>query len=523
MLSGSPILLGDNTIPGVELPKEVKAVIPKIFEICRKRGLDFYPTIIEKVTYDDMSEIAAYGGFPNRYPHWSFGMEYEELSRGYEFGLQRIYELVINTNPCYIYCMDSNTLMDDVLVIAHALAHSDFFKNNIHFEQTDENMMNVLANHGTRIRRYIARWGREKVTEFIDHVLRINTLIDNTRAWKKRKFKSNIAKDERKHYEPLRHKVEHDYMDPWINNKEHLEREKEMISRMEAADELELFGKPEKDIMAYLKDNAPLKPWQQDIIAMLYEEALYFAPQRLTKTLNEGWASYWDSEILCGEGLVSLGDKRHDCGIVAYALHKAGVLGGKYSSNPYALGYCLFRDIKDRWDKGKFGKEYDECTDYNEKKRWNKNLGLGEQKIFEVRKFYSDVTALNEFFTPEFCEKYEFFHYKRYPNGEMKIESRDHKVIKKSLIDMYSNGGLPDIRLVDPNHRNKGWFLLEHRYDGKELHDPYVKETMLSLYYLWQKPIILTTISNNKEIVYVCSGDTVSSMDRNDYESKGGW
>jgi spore cortex formation protein SpoVR/YcgB (stage V sporulation) len=171
--------------------------------------------------------------------------------------------------------------------------------------------------------------------------------------------------------------------------------------------------------------------------------------------------------------------------------------------------------------KGDFNKFW--CDKTKEELRDYKNLGLGEQKIFEVRKFYSDVTALNEFFTPEFCEKYEFFHYKRYPNGEMKIESRDHKVIKKSLIDMYSNGGLPDIRLVDPNHRNKGWFLLEHRYDGKELHDPYVKETMLSLYYLWQKPIILTTISNNKEIVYVCSGDTVSSMDRNDYESKGGW
>ena len=520
MMRGSPILMGNNTIPGVPLPAELKAIIPKIFETCKKRGLDFYPTIVEKVTYDEMSEIAAYGGFPNRYPHWSFGMEYENLSNGYEYGMQRIYELVINTSPTYIYCMDSNTLMDDVLVIAHALAHSDFFKNNIYFEQTDENMMNVLANHGTRIRRYISRWGEEKVTEFLDHVLRINTLIDFSNSWKRRKFKDKIVKDYRPYYEPVRRKVEHEYMEPWLNSKEYLDEQKEIIKEQEIADQLELFGKPDKDIMAYLKDNAPLKPWQHDIMAMLYEEALYFAPQRLTKILNEGWASYWDSEILCGEGLVSLGEKRHDAGIISYALHKSGVLGGKYSSNPYALGYALFRDIKDRWDKGKFGSDYDDCTDYKEKKNWNKNLGLGEEKIFEVRKFYSDISALNEFFTPEFCDKYEFFHYKRYPNGEWKIESRDYNVIKKQLINTYSNGGLPDVRLVDSNHRNKGYFLMEHRYDGVELYSPYVRETMMSIAAIWQKPVVLTTFMDNEEIVYVANNQTVSYMSRKEYENR---
>ena len=107
-------------------------------------GLDYYPTIVEFVRYDEMSEIASYGGFPVRYPHWKWGMEYEQMAQGYEHNQYRISEMVINTNPCYIYCMDSNTLVDNVDVICHAIGHNDFFKNNVFFEPTDNNMMNKL-------------------------------------------------------------------------------------------------------------------------------------------------------------------------------------------------------------------------------------------------------------------------------------------------------------------------------------------------------------------------------------------
>ena len=117
MLSGSPILMGDNTIPGVRIPREVQEQIPVIFKAVKDFGIDHQPPVIEFLTYDEISEIAAYGAFPVRYPHWSFGMEYEQLSKGYEFGHHRISELVVNTSPCYIYCLDSNTLCDNVNVI----------------------------------------------------------------------------------------------------------------------------------------------------------------------------------------------------------------------------------------------------------------------------------------------------------------------------------------------------------------------------------------------------------------------
>lgn len=524
---GASLLIGDNTVPGLQLPDELKKLIPDIFKACRDYGLDFYPTVVQMLTYDEISEVAAYGGFPVRYPHWQWGMEYEELQRGYEHGMHRIYEMVINTNPCYIYCLDSNTLLDNVTVIAHALGHNDFFKNNTFFSPTSQNMMNQLANHGTRVRQYIARWGKERVTEFIDHCLRIQTLIDFSKAWDHKQIKDPIIKDSRKYQHPKRLNVEedHDYMERHINPDSWRTKQQDKIQRNEVAAELGIFSKPTKDIMGYLKDNAPLKPWQSDIMAMLYEESLYFAPQRLTKMLNEGWASFIDYQIMCRAGLVGLGQKSHDAGIFEYAKHKMGVLGGKYSTNPYKLGYCLMLDIEERWNKGRFGTEYDECTNMVERQNWDKNLGLGKEKLFEVRRHYNDMTALLEFFTPDFCDKYEFFGWKRLPGGDVKLETRNFKEIKSGLISKYMNGGLPEIHMVDHNHKGKGYMLLEHNWDGKELYMPYVEACMQSLYFFWNNDVYLSSKDGEgNEIVFCCYGSEdgmVEVLTREEYESDG--
>lgn len=523
MMSGSPILRADNTIPGIKIHKEVKAVLPQIEAACREMGLDYFPTIVEFVSYDEMAELASYGGFPVRYPHWRFGMEYEEMARGYEHNQYRISEMVVNTNPCYIFCMDSNTLVDNVNVIAHAIGHNDFFKNNIFFEPTDENMMNKLANHGTRIRNYMARWGYEVVTEFIDQCLRIETLIDPSKAWSKKTIKTVNVKDQRNYTFPDRLRSTHGYMDEWVNPKEFIDKQSSEIQRKDAAEFLDVFGGPTKDIFGFLKDNAPCKPWQQDIISMLYEESMYFSPQRATKMTNEGWASYVDFHIMCRKGYASLGQKTEDAGIWHYAYHKMQVLGGKYSQNPYKLGFELLLDIENRWNKGRFGSEWENCDNMREKAEWDKKLGLGMEKVFEVRKFYNDVNLIQEFFTPEFCEKKQFFEYKRMTTGEYKIIDRDFKSIKKKLVQRYMNGGLPDIRLTDPNHLGKGWFFMQHQWDGRPIHDPYARETITAIYRLWKNTVILSTCNRDGlEYLYLCDGmdseKNVHIMTREEYE-----
>ena len=527
-MHGSPVLIGGATTPGVPIPAELKKHIPEILQACRDFGLDFYPTVIQMLSHDEMSEVAAYGGFPVRYPHWKWGMEYEELQRGYMYGMHRIYEMVINCNPCYIYCLNSNTLLDNVTVIAHATGHNHFFKNNIYFKHTSNNMMNELANHGSRIRRYMSRWDKEKVTEFIDNVLRIETLIDNSKAWDTKEVRDPVVRDSRKYRHPRRLPLIKDrtYMDGWINPTNYIQREHDRIDKIEKAEDLGIFAQPEKDVFGWIKDNCNLKTWQADIMSMLYDEALYFSPQGLTKTANEGFASWVDYNIMAKQGYVGLGQEGHDHGIVEYSIHKMGVLGGKYSMNPYKLGFNLLCDIEERWNKGMFGSEWEDCDNMRERENWDKNLGLGKEKVFEIVKFYDDVNLINEFFTQEFCDKYEFFDWERQENGEYVVVSKDAKQIKRKLITKYTNRGLPDIRLADPNHLGRGIMLLEHQWEGRTLYKPYLQDTLKSLNFIVNKPVLLVTKNKNEdEVVYYCEGygdNEVHELSRQQYQREFG-
>src|SRR5215204_1190320 len=193
----------------------------------RSYGLDFFETIFELVDYEEMASIAAYGGFPNRYPHWRFGMEYEQLLKSYNYGLSKIYELVINNDPCYAYLLDSNALVDQKLVMAHVYGHCDFFKNNQWFARTNRKMMDELANHGARIRALMDRHGESEVEDFIDLCLSVEDLIDMHSPFIKRRSDLNIPLDEdegRRRDDPMRFDTKA-YLEPYMNPREAMDAE----------------------------------------------------------------------------------------------------------------------------------------------------------------------------------------------------------------------------------------------------------------------------------------------------------
>ena len=145
------------------LPAYLADMQREIEGYAREYGLDFFDTIFEVLDYQRMNEVAAYGGFPTRYPHWRFGMDFEGLAKGYEYGLSKIYEMVINNDPCYAYLLEGNSSVDQKMVMAHVYGHCDFFKNNFYFSRTNRRMIDGMANHAMRIRRHIERQGIDKV------------------------------------------------------------------------------------------------------------------------------------------------------------------------------------------------------------------------------------------------------------------------------------------------------------------------------------------------------------------------
>jgi len=506
LMSPKSLLKGNRRIPGCDLPPEVRERIPEIMEACERFGLDPYPPIIEDLDYDEIASVASYGGFPKRYLHWRWGMEYEEMSKGFEYGQYRIYEMVVNTNPCVIYNLSSNTLIDHVTVIAHAMAHNDFFKNNRLFKPTSTNMMNDLASNRNRVERHMSEWGGNKVQKFLDRVLTLETLIDPAAAYLKREYKEPTIWMPRKHKDPSRIKIDPDkaHLEDWINPPEWIDKQRESIKARELAEQVGVMVQPDRNIFGFLKENCNFRPWQQDIISMVYDETMYFAPQRMTKTINEGWASFADSQIMARYGLAG------DDGIYEYALHKSGVLGGPHSMNPYKLGYSLLLDIEENWDKGRFGFEFDECRDNLKREKWDTKAGLGHEKVFETRALYDDVQLISEFFTEDFCRKNQFYEKRQLPDGSWEIISRDYKRVKNQLVRSKINGGFPDVRIVEHNFRGKRILALKHYFDGRLLHEGISGESIQSISAIWDCPVMLLTKDETEKeyCLYVQDGES---------------
>ena len=469
---------------------KLAAVEEEIREYARECGLDFFDTIFEVVNYDQMNELASYGGFPNRYPHWRFGMEYEQLRKSYSYGLHRIYEMVINNDPAYAYLLESNNLVDQKLVIAHVYAHVDFFKNNLWFQHTNRHMVDEMANHATRIRRYFDRYGRDVVEDFIDACLSLENLIDFHAPFIARKPRQHPEEtEERPAYRKLKSKP---YMDSFINPREFLELQQR--AREEEQKKREKFPPfPERDVLQFLIEYAPLKRWQQDVLSIIREEAYYFAPQAQTKIMNEGWATFWHSTMMT-QKILSPSE------LIDYADHHSGTVATAPGRlNPYKLGVELFRDIKDRWDKGKFGKEYEECDDYVTRKRWDKKLGLGLQKIFEVRKLYNDLTFLDAFLTEDFVREQKLFTFEYDEQDKAyKIDSREFRKIKQKLLASLTNLGHPIIQVENGNFENRGELLLVHQYEGIELDPGYARDTLRNLHKLWTRPVWIQSVFDGK-------------------------
>jgi stage V sporulation protein R len=494
-----------NTQPFHPLPDYLAEVQQQIEVYARGHKLDYFPTIFEVVDAEQLHEVAAYGGFPNRYPHWRFGMEYEQLCKGYTYGLQKIYELVINNNPCYAYLLKSNALGDQKMVMAHVFGHCDFFKNNYWFSQTSRKMMDEMANHANRVRRHQDRYGANEVEEWIDACLSIEDLIDIHSPFIKRREEkpqpvSAHAADKPEEELVAGRFASKDYMDQYINPPDVLKAEAER--RREELERTQKFpAQPERDIMWFILEHAPLKAWQADVLSIIRDEAYYFSPQAQTKIMNEGWASYWHSTIMTQQGLTA-GE------IINYADHHSGTMASSPTRlNPYKIGIELFRDIEDRWNKGRFGKDFDECDDYEKRRRWNTGTGLGKQKIFEVRRVHNDLTFIDEFLTLDFCREHKLFSFGYNPDHEhYEIESREFPQIKERLLFQLTNLGRPIIQVRDGNHRNRGELYLEHLHSGVDLKVTYARDTLVNLEKLWRRPVHLETIVEEQKTILSYDG-----------------
>ena len=461
--------------------KALQYAIAEITEIATGFGLDFYPMRYEICPAEIIYTFGAYG-MPTRFSHWSFGKQFFRMKLQYDLGLSKIYELVINSDPCYAFLLDTNSLIQNKLIVAHVLAHCDFFKNNIRFSNTKRDMVESMSATAERVKAYEHKYGKEEVETFLDAVLAIQEHIDPSLMRPKLAWSIDDLEEE----EVEKKKVSQ-YDDLWNLDDRNKKRERSNVRKKK-----KIPPQPEKDLLLFIEEySRELEDWQRDILTMMREEMLYFWPQLETKIMNEGWASFWHQRILREMDLTS--DEA-----IEFAKLNAGVVQpSKTSINPYYLGIKMFEDIEER---------YNNPTE--EMKRRGVKPGSGRDKIFEVREIEWDVSFLRNYLNKDLVMREDMYLFQR-QGKEYKVIDKEWENVRDQLVNMRTNGGFPYLVVEDGDYLKNGELYIKHSYEGIELDLKYLEKVLPYLHQLWGRTVHMESIVESKGVVFSYDGKMV--------------
>jgi stage V sporulation protein R len=447
-----------------------EATIERVWDLARRSGLDPYPVHFELVPATIMHEFGAYG-LPGRFSHWTHGRAYQQLKTMYDYGLSKIYELVVNTNPAYAFLVENNSRLQNTVVVAHVLAHVDFFKHNAYFAASNRQMIEGASVNAERIRGYEYKHGRREVEEFLDSVLSIHEHVEP---------RSTMTRDQSQ--PPSRRSApELPYDDLfYVGSRRRPEVEPTRHK---------LPPEPEKDLLLFIAEyGRELEDWQRDVIHIMRAEQLYFRPQMHTKVLNEGWAAYFHARIMRELDLDALD-------YVEFSRMHASVLApSRRHINPYYVGMRIFEDIEKRWD-----------APTDEERARGRESGQGRAKIFEVRELESDVSFLRNYLTADLVEELDLYLY-RLEGDKWVIVEKDWEKVRDTLVHSLTNFGQPYIVVEDGDYNANGELFLRHRFEGQELDVRYAEQTLRHTQRLWGRPVHLETQIDDKPTILSFDG-----------------
>ncbi|MEC3796192.1 stage V sporulation protein R [Bacillus velezensis] len=460
-----------------EETKGLQRAIEEITDIAKGFGLDFYPMRYEICPAEIIYTFGAYG-MPTRFSHWSFGKQFHKMKLHYDLGLSKIYELVINSNPCYAFLLDSNSLIQNKLIVAHVLAHCDFFKHNCRFQNTNRDMVESMAAAAERIKHYERMHGIKEVESFLDAILAIQEHIDPSLVRPKLLWSVDDEEEDEEETAPS------PYDDLWGMDKPKQVKKKKGKKPFPP--------RPEKDILLFIEEHSrELEPWQRDILTMMREEMLYFWPQLETKIMNEGWASYWHQRIIRELDLTS--DEA-----IEFAKLNAGVVQpSKTGINPYYLGLKIFEDIEER---------YDNPTD--EMKKTGVKPGSGREKMFEVREIESDISFIRNYLTKDLVMREDLYLFQK-QGRDYKVIDKEWKAVRDQLVNMRVNGGFPYLTVNEGDYLKNNELYIKHWYEGIELDLKYLEKVLPYLYQLWGRSVHIESVLEDREVMFSYDGKGV--------------
>ena len=487
-----------------ELKRLVK-IENRLYEMAHEEGLNFCDIEWDIIPDQKMFEIMAYR-IPGNISNWKYGRDYERIrtiNEKIQDGLPL--EVVINSDPSRAYLMKSNTLGQQILVMAHVIGHVAFFTMNKYFQETRKDIIQILDYANKRFNKYEQIYGIDEVEKIVDagHALQLHSspfdteleIVKKSRVFEmQRRRDNNINKSEFYDIlveEGLDDKVKSDIQ---LYNM----KLKRLIDQRTPVE-------PAADLLRYIIDHSSyLEEWQKDILEILRAEGQYFWPQIKTKYMNEGFATHWHQRLckrLYQESLISnleYAEFNYSNSLV--------VAQSKTSMNPYHIGCEIWNDIIERWDKGLHGKDYEYCENRKQKKDWDTKAMAGKDKMFDVLKTYTDWFFVQDFLTPELVDKLNLYIYVIQDNRDsidVVRTKHDAKQVRDLIVGSFAHSHIPQVEIINVNYKDAGILLLRHKWAGTDLLLKYAVETLKHIHSVWRRPVILETVINKTKVAMI--------------------
>ena len=475
----------------------------KLYEYAHDFGLIFHDIEWDVIPDQKMFEIMAYR-IPGNISSWKYGRDYERIRTINENVYDGLpLEVVINSDPARAYLMKSNTIGQQVLVMAHVIGHVAFFTMNKYFSETRKDMIQLLANAAERFNKYEQNFGIEELEMIIDagHALQLHSSPFDNISEQARKDRVFDMLKRKKHgvntseFRDILYDVDEESalkMDINLFNQK-------LLRRINQRTPIE----PAPDLLRYIIDySLKLEDWQKDVLEILRQEGRYFWPQIQTKYMNEGFATYWHEKLvnrLWKDGYLNNDD-------MAQFNYSNSLVRAKHptSMNPYDIGATIWTDIVERWNKGQHGREWEHCEDAKEKEKWNKKDGKGYEKMFSVLDSYTDWFFMMDFLTADLVDKmnlYIFVVKESQQSIDLIRTKHVAEEIKKMIVNSFAMSQIPEINTTNTNYGNSGCLYLKHNHSGMDLQLGYATKTMEHIFDLWGRPVFLETVINKQPVL----------------------
>lgn len=493
----------------------------RIQEVARSFGLTPYPVDFRHYNYEQMIDVHAYH-MPFRYAHWSFGKTYDIQRTLKHFELTSLaYETVVNTDPAEAFCWRDNSLPLHVLVMAHVYGHSDFFANNIWFRTltSASRAVEMFRAHADEIAAYQEDPSipSERVESLLDaaHAL----MFHRSRVLGR---KRETLQEQKKRLVAARRKEPGEW--------DHLKPREERTNPPLDLERIPL--EPDEDLLRFLAEYAPLQDWERRVLEIVAQESDYFTPNIMTKTMNEGWATYWHDRIFH-----NLPDRPPEFD-VEYSQKMSGVvIPSPYSMNPYHIGWHVWKDIYRRW----------ETPSAAERDNWGRPGGQGLEKLFEVRDTEHDASFLANYLTDELIAELKLFRYRwAGESGNESLytvldvpDSEGCERIRQAVVMQVAGNMFPMFRVRDANYYRDRTLVIEHVHDGRDLKifEPELPlrdlrailkqkkslageaaiadagEVLKHIWTIWKNPVVLHTQYDGAPLRLRCERDGKTTVD----------